>query len=418
MLTSCGAKTSAVTSVAVSTPAPAAATASANSSALTVVIPANATYFEKNAADHVAVYIAKKDGEAPKIVPDSTPDNGPEIDIGLTNRDSTKKAAEKDPENDEYVILKDNDDVAVYGEGYMAAGAAASYIKGAPAKGEATAFSWEKPKSAVLLIGDGMGKNHIKAAEDDDKLDEFCARSFPAVGEAKTLNVEGGVTDSAAAGTALATGTKTTNGVLGFDKNGKRLTNIRELAEKAGKSTAVITTDIITGATPSAFTVHTKSRSNTADIKAQQSRLTKMTALSGSEGDALPVDTASILEKLGKNNKGFFFMIEEGLIDKYSHKNDLANTELCVARFDKTIEAAADYACYHPDTAVIVTADHETGGLKNDGGKWIYTTTGHTGANVYIFAAGFGAEDAFDGKTVENTQICDYIGHELGLIMS
>ena len=114
------------------------------------------------------------------------------------------------------------------------------------------------------MIGDGMGFNHIKMAKNGG-MKEFYAEQFPNKGEAVTRSmtvINGGDqwTDSAAAATALATGYKTINGKVGVDKNDNTLKNIRELADEKGAKTAVITTDVINGATPGGFLAHNAQR--------------------------------------------------------------------------------------------------------------------------------------------------------------
>ena len=102
------------------------------------------------------------------------------------------------------------------------------------------------------------------------------------------------------------------------------------------------------------------------------------------------------------------------MIDKYESKLDYENTVRTVERLDSVVEYAALYAVCHPETAVIVTADHETGGLvsqQNDDGKTVFSFTSggeHTGSEVAVYAIGPGTE-IFAGKTVENTDIARFI---------
>ena len=111
------------------------------------------------------------------------------------------------------------------------------------------------------------------------------------------------------------------------------------------------------------------------------------------------------LAELSKDEDGFFVMYEEAYIDKHSHDNDQKETYLAMVRFNQAIALFMEYAFYNPETMVIITADHETGGLQIDeNGEFKYTSDDHTSANVPVFAYGAHAE-VFDGKTVENVQI-------------
>ena len=120
------------------------------------------------------------------------------------------------------------------------------------------------------------------------------------------------------------------------------------------------------------------------------------------------------LTKLDADEEGFFLMYEEAHIDKKSHKNEMENTFLALIRFNQAIARFMEYAFYNPDTAVLITADHETGGLRPDeDGKLSYSTTNHTSDDVPIFAWGEGFE-SLDGATVENIDIAKTFAHLLG----
>ena len=111
------------------------------------------------------------------------------------------------------------------------------------------------------------------------------------------------------------------------------------------------------------------------------------------------------LNTLGKNENGFFMMYEEAYIDKYCHSNKAKDTFLTVLRFNQAIGRFMEFAFYNPETFLLITADHETGGLKeNKNGRYLFTSTEHTSADVPVFAYGKGAE-VFGGVTVENIQI-------------
>ena len=189
---------------------------------------------------------------------------------------------------------------------------------------------------------------------------------------------------------------------------------IFELAASLGKSTAVMSTDLYTGATPSSFSAHTGDRGNSEEILADQQLLTSQygTILkcdynyyNKQEINAIEGYVTDTLDRLDDNANGFFLMYEEAHIDKHCHNNDMQGAFRAVLRFNQVIARFMEYAFYHPNTFVLITADHETGGLTpNSAGGFSYTSTGHTGQNVPVFAYGDGAE-LFSGLTVENIQI-------------
>ncbi len=271
-----------------------------------------------------------------------------------------------------------------------------------------------KAKNVILMIGDGMGFNHI-AATKKNRLIDFAAESFVYSGSSitRSQSVIGGsaaYTDSAAAATALATGYKTINGYIGKDANGKNVQNVRELAQLYGAKTAIITTDDITGATPSGFLAHNISRNNTSQLQSDITALIEgglVDYCQGSVGDELTSHTSTALSKIGYTDTPFFMMVEEGYIDKHSHNNSRTQMMNTVERFNDSIIYAAAYAILNGDTALIVTADHETGGLIEDTAEekgYRYTSTNHTNVNVPLFALG-GGTDFFRDRASENTEI-------------
>jgi len=230
-----------------------------------------------------------------------------------------------------------------------------------------------------------------------------------------------GTTDSAAGGTALATGYKTVNGaigkgVFGKDANAKLedVQSLTELAASLGKKTAVMSTDVVTGATPSAFSAHAEYRDYADEILQS---LAELVENSGTmiicDYDHYGVDNVQAiqdtvvdtLDKLDDGDNGFFIMYEEAHIDKHSHNNDLDFTFRAVMRFNQVIATFMEYAFYHPNTFVIITADHETGDLLPDGnGSFTYGAWYHTSQYVPVFAYGYGGE-VFDDMPIENVQI-------------
>lgn len=335
----------------------------------------------------------------------------------------------------------------------------------------------------ILFIGDGMGFEHVQAGRlyrngsDGIPLSFETSRLFR--GQAVTKLPSGAVTDSATAGTALATGYQhPVNGVISMGANNSIKTTILELAKAKGVRTGIITTDSIGGATPGAFGAHEPDRTYEADIRydylmddttylhpASRPNLLfgggfddpylipgpnqTYVTIAQSLGYSV-VKTASALELLEptsyalglfgsswapmdsfmannsaqprlpqmvkkalsllQNDAGFFLMVEGALIDKLSHSND-RNFVPEVAELDLAVQEAFQWMEQSGQgLLVIVTADHETGGLSVPDGQVItpgtipaltFSTTGHTGAHVPIYATWpAGLQD----QTIDNTE--------------
>lgn len=327
---------------------------------------------------------------------------------------------------------------------------------------------FKTPKNVIVIIGDGMGPNDITLAEEHaDGVYDFglVLNQIKNCGFATTHSASDEVTDSAASGTALATGVKTNNGYIGKDPNGNDLINIVELARSVGKKVGIITDEVISGATPTAFTVHNDSRSNTAQL-INSMIAAKPDVLMGKDYNSVfmvlgeaereifdneylvakdfkrfkeVLDTDKECEKpfLGfldgyssistynlancaevafnrlKNDKGFFLMIESSGTDKYGHGNDINGKLNSVVTLDRTVAAALKFMEQNPDTLLIVTSDHETGGVKLPTGDNKYlsdllTVTEHTATPVRVFGVGKGTE-YFKDKTVDNTDIAKFL---------
>lgn len=334
---------------------------------------------------------------------------------------------------------------------------------------KATSTQYVKPKNVIVMIGDGMGLNDIAICNkfSDFKFDiGLVLDQLPNRGFAATKSNSSDVTDSAASATALATGTKTDNGMIGQDTYGRDLTNISEIARAQGKRIGIVTSDSVTGATPSGFAVHNISRKNTeelarsfmkmkpdvligsgyssfaASVMAEEDTkalfgtvnvasdfdmfefcLTKsdkkdlpffgFTGFSLESGDYRLAQATQMALKRLENEKGFFLMVENAGTDSAGHSNNLQGKVDNVAVFDKAVAVAVKYCIDHPDTMLIVTSDHETGGVTLPEGEDYkltdvkFTTTGHTGVNVGVFALGYGTE-YFKDKTVDNTDIAKF----------
>ncbi|MCE4966505.1 alkaline phosphatase [Staphylococcus chromogenes] len=232
------------------------------------------------------------------------------------------------------------------------------------------------------------------------------------------------ITDSAAGGTAFSTGVKTYNGAIGVDNDKKDLETVLERAKSQGKSTGLVSTAEITDATPAAFAANVDSRDKKNEIAQQYydqringqhkvdvllgggakyfgkengnldqkfkksgydvvtdkaqltaSKKDKVLGLFADKNMPLQIDAPdknpllvdmqqAALDKLSKNDKGFFLMVEGASIDKQGHANDVTGVMSEMESYEKAFEQAIAYANNHPDTLVVSTADHSTGGLS------------------------------------------------------
>lgn len=403
----------------------------------TIVYPQGDVLAEA-AARNLSDYLVCYGGMQLSMGPDTTAETEYEILVGATNRPESSMAAAVKPGEGQYVLAQTGSRIVMYGETYMVGGAVSDFINNYAVSGtgvaapdittlptvmEARSFEFEQPDSAILLIGDGMGYNHVEATLASGKLDTFVARTLPNQGSAKTYSFsvqigDKGYTDSAAAGTALATGYKTINSYLGMNYKSKSVQNVRELAHSVGARTAILTTDVITGATPAAFLVHVNSRNSTDEIQAQIDRLLKNNevdyAISNKDSDDIMQDIPGALWGIAQGEHGYFSMIEEAYNDKRSHKNDLSGTTDRVVRYNSIIAYCIEFTMCHPRSVLIVTADHETGGitlLKN--GKYAYTSDNHTNVDVPVYALGYGTE-YFNDTTVENIDIAKFMARIYG----
>ena len=289
----------------------------------------------------------------------------------------------------------------------------------------------QSPKYVFYFIGDGMGPSHVLGTElyinelqgNIGRNEKLSFTQFPHTAFVTTFSASNGVTDSAASGTALATGNKTYNGAIGITADGTPCSSVAQWAKEAGYAVGISTTVPINHATPSAFYAHQKSRNNYDEI-AQEMHLYGFDFFAGGDpvynngdrnelykqykksdytiargikqfdamykkADKMMLFQSEVLTQLpysidqdendlnlaqitkagiefltGKSDKGFFFMIEGGKIDYASHDDDAATMIKEVQDFDRAIKVALDFYNEHSDeTLIVVTADHETGGL-------------------------------------------------------
>lgn len=306
------------------------------------------------------------------------------------------------------------------------------------------------PRNIILLIGDGMGVAQIQAAM-DVKQDKLNIERTTICGFTKTQTNFDYLIDSAASGTALATGEKTRLQAIGVDADGNRLDNISEIAAANGLSTGIVVTGSLPDATPAAFSAHQLKRYMTEEIavdiansplnvligggydyftqRSDNIDLTetfkergysvyydiesivpegdfvallaprRVKRMLAGRGDMLPRSTDIALEALSKNENGFFLMVEGSKIDNAGHENDIDFLIAEMLDFDEAIGRAIDFAEQDGETLVLVVSDHETGGLTLIDGD-VYTgeievhfsSRHHTGVMVPVFAYGPGAE--------------------------
>jgi len=278
-------------------------------------------------------------------------------------------------------------------------------------------------KNVIFLIGDGMGLAHVTLTSYFvGKPLEMMKMSYS--GLAYTYSANSFVTDSAAAGTALATGYKTFNGMICMTPDGKPVMTLFEAAKKVGKATGVVTTTRVTHATPAAFYAHVKDRDEEKEIarqlvvgttidvafgggmkhfseelleKAKANGFTVVTTreellnldpsavkralgifarshlsyyVDGEDRPSLAEMTGKAIEILSKNEEGFFLMVEGGRIDHAAHGNDVVAMIYDTIEFDEAVKVALEFAKKDGDTLVVVTADHETGGLGLSNGEY------------------------------------------------
>ncbi|NNE75937.1 MAG: alkaline phosphatase [Pricia sp.] len=318
-----------------------------------------------------------------------------------------------------------------------------------------------KVRNVILMIGDGNGLTQISATALANK-GELSLTQLKSIGFLKTQSADDFTTDSAGAATAIATGEKARNRAIGVDTSGVKLENITELLFKNGFISGVVTTDGITGATPSSFYAHQKDRSLTEEIindlpKSKLSLfiangnstksmsnaigsfvlLPEINVVGQSKEDKIgafmpspPVldqnykelanATVNALQFMQSKDKPFFLMVEGAKIDSYGHENDIGGVIAEGIGFDMAVTEVLKFADTDSSTLVIITADHETGGLTIPQGNMDrneiegdFTTHDHTGTMVPVFAYG---PHSFDFQGVyENNELFHKIIHALEL---
>lgn len=329
-----------------------------------------------------------------------------------------------------------------------------------------------KVKNVILMIGDGMSLMHVYSAWTANR-GKLYLENCEVTGLSKTYCANKLVTDSGAGGTAMAIGQKTNYHSVGVDVNGNPQPSLIKLAKQKGMSAGVAVTCRLWDATPADFCCHNTDRDNEDEIIAdyvnceadyvvgggakkfenrkdgrnifkeleqkgyqvarswEECKNLKSgkifavtdsvdTPLPAERGDRLAQSSLKGIELLNQNPNGFFMMIEGSQLDDYGHFNDLDLLMQETHDFDRTVGKILEWAAKDGETLVVVTADHETGGLtlidgdKDKGEiKCKFSTTGHSGVMVPVYAFGPGAE-LFTG-IYENTDIFHKIKSLLNL---
>ena len=324
----------------------------------------------------------------------------------------------------------------------------------------------KKVKNVILMIGDGMGLEQLSTAWIVNNRHLNITDNFPYVGLQWTYSANKLVTDSAAAGTALATGSKTNNGMIATSPDGQPLETLSEYAKSKGMKTGTSVVCRVCDATPAVFSTHHENRDSLYNIMAQfvDSELDflfggglkwwenrpdgrDLTAEVEAKGYTFVKDVESLMAveegpvialtsymelpaaldrngahqasvvkalELLDNKKGFFLMVEGSMIDDGGHDNKAGHTMEEIFDFDKTIGLVLEWAAKDGETLVIVTGDHATGGMTLLSGdiddkriRVNFSTTGHNGIALPVFAWGPHSED-FVG-IYENTELSDRI---------
>ncbi|WP_111322625.1 alkaline phosphatase [Algoriphagus chordae] len=294
-------------------------------------------------------------------------------------------------------------------------------------------------ENVILMIGDGNGLAQISSAlfSNDNQLNLTQLKNM---GLIKTQAADDFTTDSAAGATAYATGEKTNNRAIGVDPDGKPLANLPDILDGYGFSSGIITTDQLTGATPASFYAHHPERDDSDQIAAYLPK-SKLDLFIGGGGDTFESELGSLksagftlLESLEQTEadrlgyfaaKGslpkkldgrgdyllnstvfafdffdqkdapFFLIVEAANIDSGGHANSTSTIVSEMLDFDEVIGKVIQYVDANPNTLLIITADHETGGVSIPQGdipsstvELAYHSDDHTGIMVPVFAYG------------------------------
>ena len=330
-----------------------------------------------------------------------------------------------------------------------------------------------KAVNVIYMIGDGMALPQVYAAMLASG-EEMTFSQFPYIGVVDTHSASNDITDSAAGGTALASDHKTNNAMLGVNPDSIPVKTVFEALAEQGKKTGIVVTSYVTHATPAAFYAKVPHRKQYEDIAVQMAESPYINLIIGGgmkhfaqrkdsldliarmenelgwkvydnltevdvtnqkyaviadtnhmpkaadRGDFLPRAVKTALKTLDNAENGFFLMVEGSQIDFACHGNDSTWMMDEMLDFDYAVNVALDYAKEKGNTLVVVTADHETGGLTlpDPQGKYTnvvfdYSTGSHTCLPVLVYAYGPGAEQ-FTGW-MQNNELKAKIMNACGL---
>ena len=330
-----------------------------------------------------------------------------------------------------------------------------------------------KAVNVIYMIGDGMALPQVYAAMLASH-DPMTFSQFPYIGVVDTHSASNDITDSAAGGTALASDHKTNNAMLGMNPDSIPVKTVLEVLAEQGKETGIVVTSYVTHATPAAFYAKVPHRKQYEDIAVQMAENPYLNLIIGGgmkhfnqrkdsldlvarmenelgwtvydtldnidvtckkyavmaddnhmphaadRGDFLPRAVKTALKSLDDAENGFFLMVEGSQIDFACHGNDSTWMMDEMLDFDYAVKVALDYAKEKGNTLVVVTADHETGGLTLPDPQGHYTnvvfdysTGSHTCLPVLVYAYGPGAEQ-FTGW-MQNTALKGKILNACGL---
>ena len=350
-------------------------------------------------------------------------------------------------------------------------------------KGKRLSLIADQPiKNVIFMIGDGTGIAQLYSGQLQEVGPNgyLHAQRLPITGIVKTHAEDDLITDSASGATAYSCGIKTKNGVIAQDSDGNECVTLLELSQKAGMKTGLIATSGFTHATPASFATHIDSRNKYSEIAEQLVESEVDVILGGGLEYFLPLDsagssrvdqlnlisnfeergysivlnrqamieedsdriagffspgglpsknripslsemTSKAIENLSSKENGFFLMIEGSQIDWGGHANNTPYVLREVKDFDDAIGVVLSFAEQNPGTLVIVTADHETGGMTINGVNRentvvdiAWTSTGHTGTPIPLMAYGPHAIE-FSGwwdNTDIGKKVADLLGFE------
>jgi len=337
-------------------------------------------------------------------------------------------------------------------------------------------------KNVIFMIGDGTGIAQLYSGQLQEVGSDgyLHAQRLPITGIIKTHAEDNLITDSASSATAYSCGIKTNNGVIAQDSDGNECVTLMELAQQAGMKTGLVATSGVTHATPASFATHIDSRNKYSEIAEQMVESEVDVILGGGLEYFIPSDSAGsnredqlnvlsslrdqgysvvldrqamieedseqifglfspsgmpsenrvpslaemtnkAVESLSSNENGFFLMVEGSQIDWGGHANETPYVVREVKDFDDAIGVVLTFAQENPGTLVIITADHETGGMTINGVNRentmvdiAWTSTGHTGTPIPLMAYGPHAVE-FSGwwdNTDIGKKVADLLGFE------